>query len=422
MIKSTISIVLGIALFITIVPSARAQKAGGNDWPQFLGPDRTGISKEKGLIKTWPEGGLKELWRVPGGVGMGGVSIVADRAYALVQRQGKQSVIALNAVNGKLLWETPIADTFKNAMGNGPRTAPTVAGKMVYAYSGEGILAALDSTNGKVAWSRDIPRDHRGKPAEYGMASSPLLTENLVVVVAGCPKATVVAYDRKTGKPAWAYSQNDAAGYCSPTLMKLGGRPQIVSFSGAAAFGLNPRNGRAYWRYGFVTDYNCNIATPLLYKNGVFISAGENHGSALLSLKPAADGFSVTEKWKSFGRSSVMRNEWQTSVLIDGFLYGFDNKGSAGPISHLTCISAETGEKAWEKTRFGKGNLIAADGKLFMTTMKGELVVAKISSESYQELGRMELLEQTRQAPALSNGRLFLRDGREIVCVDVRAK
>ena len=125
---------------------------------------------------------------------------------------------------------------------------------------------------------------------------------------------------------------------------------------------------------------------------------------------------------KSGSRSvkSVLRSEWQTPLLLDGFLYGMDNVGGAGPVTHLTCVNATTGERAWQVLRFGKGNLIAADGKLFMTTMAGELVVARASSKKYDELGRATLMETTRQAPALSNGRLYLRDGREILCLDVR--
>ena len=174
------------------------------------------------------------------------------------------------------------------------------------------------------------------------------------------------------------------------------------------------------WRYSFKTNYECNIATPLEIKGQVFLSSGENHGSVLLALKPQAEKFELREVWSSFGPKSVLRNEWQTSMLVGGYLYGMDNVGGAGPITHLTCIEAATGERKWQEARFGKGNLIAADGKLFMTTMKGELVIARANPERYDEIGRATVLGPTRQAPALSNGRLFLRDDKEILCLDVR--
>ena len=128
----------------------------------------------------------------------------------------------------------------------------------------------------------------------------------------------------------------------------------------------------------------------------------------------------MREVWTSQGVKSVLRNEWQTSLLIDGFLYGMDNVGGAGPITHLTCINAATGERMWQQARFGKGNLIAAEGKLFISTMKGELVIVQASPEKYIELGRSTVLDATRQAPALADGLLYLRDDKEIVCLDVR--
>ncbi len=152
----------------------------------------------------------------------------------------------------------------------------------------------------------------------------------------------------------------------------------------------------------------------------VFISSGENHGSVLLALSPKDGKFDVREVWSSQGTKSVLRSEWQTSILLDGHLYGMDNVGSAGPVTHLTCIKADTGERAWQQLRFGKGNFIAADGKLFISTIKGELVVARATPKGYEEIGRKEVLGFTRQAPALAGGLLYLRDDAEIVCLDVR--
>jgi outer membrane protein assembly factor BamB len=216
-------------------------------------------------------------------------------------------------------------------------------------------------------------------------------------------------------------SEGDAAGYSSPTLLDVGGREQIVAFTGGSVLGLAARTGSVLWHYPYETDFNCNIATPLAYDGQVFISAGENHGSVLLKLFLDGDKFQPTEVWSSQGTKSVLRNEWQTSMLVDGYLYGFDNVGSAGPVTHLTCVNAATGDRAWQELRFGKGNLIFADGKLFISTMKGEIIVAKASPKSYEEIGRANVISTTRQAPALSNGLLYLRDDEEIVCLNVRA-
>jgi outer membrane protein assembly factor BamB len=184
--------------------------------------------------------------------------------------------------------------------------------------------------------------------------------------------------------------------------------------------GLAPTTGAILWRYPYVTEYDCNIATPLAYDGKVFISAGENHGCALLELIPKGDQFEPRPVWTSEGPKSVLRNEWQTSILSDGHLYGFDNVGSAGPVTHLACVDIQSGQRIWQQLRFGKGNLIAADGKLVISTMKGELVLARVTPKGYEEIGRQSLLGQTRQAPALAAGLAYLRDSQEIVCVDLR--
>ena len=151
----------------------------------------------------------------------------------------------------------------------------------------------------------------------------------------------------------------------------------------------------------------------------VFVSAGESHGSALLAIDNSDGESTVEEAWTSFGPRAVLKNEWQTSIWLDGLLFGLDNVGSAGPVTHLACVDPKTGRQIWQQPRFGKSNMIAADGKLFFTTMKGEVVVAKAARTGYHELGRMKVLETTRQAPSLANGVLYVRDDKEIVALQV---
>jgi outer membrane protein assembly factor BamB len=341
----------------------------------------------------------------------------------MVQRAGKQWVVALDAGSGKTLQEVAVAPEFRNTMGDGPRGTPALVGKMAYVFTGEGILAAVDLDEGKISWSRDTLEELDGTVADYGMASSPLVVEDLVIVTPGAAKGTVAAYDRKTGKPAWqavAGGGNDTAGYSSPTLLNAAGADQVVVFEGKACLGLEPKTGRQLWRHPYVTNFDCNIAAPIAHDDRILISCGENHGSELLAIEPADKAFRVKKVWASQGPDSVLRSEWQTPILLDGYLYGMDNVGGAGPITHLTCVEFATGKRMWQEKRFGKGNLIAADGKLWISTMKGELVVVRATPKQFEELGRAEVLGSTRQAPALANGLLYLRDGREIVCLDVR--
>jgi outer membrane protein assembly factor BamB len=393
--------------------------ASAGDWPQFLGPDRNGISDETGLIDAFPASGPTVVWSVEGGVGMSGIAVVGDSAFTLVQKDGSQIVIALDAATGDTRWETPVALAYENSMGDGPRATPTVADGRVFVFTGEGILAALDAASGDLLWSHDTPADFGGQPAVYGMACSPLAAGDLVVVTVGAPQATLAAYYQESGEVAWTYASGNASGYSSPALLHVNDVDQIVAFTGASACGLTT-SGDELWSYPFETDYDCNIAVPLAVGNQVFISSGENHGSAMLSV-PGTAGGDVGELWTSFGTESTLRNEWQTSILLDGYLYGFDNIGSAGPVTNLACVNAETGEQVWLERRFGKGNLIAADGKLWMTNMEGELIIVRATPEGFEELSRASVLGSTRQAPSLSAGRLYVRDDAVIMCVDIRA-
>jgi len=402
---------------LVVFASVGASLATGADWPQFLGPNRNGVSAETGLVDSFPKSGPKEIWRAKGGVGMSGMAISGGRALTLIQKEGQQWLIALDAATGKSLWQTPLAAEYENQMGNGPRATPTIVADKVFVYTGEGILSAHNFSDGKQLWSHNVVKDHGGEPADYGMACSPLVVGKLVVVTAGAPKAAVVAYDAASGKEAWAVG-DELSGYSSPALLEAGGKKQIVAYTGSAILGVEPEDGKRLWRYEYETDFGCNIATPLAVEGNVFCSSGENHGSVLLSLKPNGTTFTAKSVWESQGPSSVLRAEWQTPILVDGYLYGFDNVGSAGPVTHLTCVEAATGKRMWQQPRFGKGNLIYADGKLFLTTMKGELIIARAIPKAYEELGRATILGQTRQAPALSDGRIYLRDDKEIVCVE----
>jgi outer membrane protein assembly factor BamB len=413
---------LGVLILVGSTPTQSADKpAVVAEWPQILGPNRNGISAETNLLDQWPTDGPQEIWRVRGGVGMSGLAISRGRLITVVQRDGNQTVVALDAKTGKPIWEQVVAPQYRNGMGDGPRATPTIAGDQVFIFTGEGILLALGFKDGKIQWTHNVLKELNGKEADYGMACSPLVVGEHVIITSGAPEATVVAYETKTGKQAWA-TGDDVAGYSSPALLNVGGKLQVVAYTGGSVLGLNPQTGANLWRYPYETNYECNIAIPLAVKGQVFISSGENHGSALLSLKPKGEAFDVSEVWVSQGTKSVLRTEWQTAILLDGYLYGMDNVGGAGPITHLTCINAATGERAWQQLRFGKGNLIAADGKLWISTMKGELVLVRATPKNYEEIGRKVVIGTTRQAPALADGLCYLRDDKEIVCLDVRKR
>ena len=392
------------------------------DWTQFLGTHRNGGSTEKNLINEWPSNGPKINWRTPLGVSMSSVVVSNGQAFTLFQDESDLYAVALTADTGKEVWRTKFAAAYENAMGNGPRSTPTVADDRLFVFTGEGMLAAFNAKDGKELWKVNVPSSLKGEASEYGMSCSPLVVGNMVVVHTGNADAAVAAFDTKTGKSLWK-SATGKAGYSSPVLMTLAGKEQIVTLTADAAFGIETNDGKVLWKFPFPTEYDCNTACPVQWgESEVLISAGENHGSALLQIATKGTTFSAEEVWSSYGKDSQLRAEWQTPVIHDGHLYGLDNSGSAGPITNLVCIRLKDHETVWQKGRFGKSNLILADGKLFLTTMNGEVVIVEASPAGFKELGRATIMETTRQAPTLSNGFLFVRDDKEVICIDVRAK
>lgn len=432
------------ALPLIVMMCLAGSAAKSDDWPQFLGLHRNGVSAETGLISEWPASGPKIAWRTSLGVSMSGVAVANDSAYTMFQDDSDQYVVCLNATDGKEHWRTPVAPMYENGMGNGPRATPTVVDGKVFAFTGEGILVALKADDGKLLWSVDVPKLLSGKPNEYGVSCSPLVTKDHVIVHSGTKTAAVAAFGIADGKLAWKAGRGNA-GYSSPVMMKLGGKDQIVSLTAAGAIGLEPASGTELWSFPFPTEYDCNTASPLyldgehvlisasylfsmslcslfMYLDGehVLISAGENHGSVIIKVKPDPQGGKAESVWSTLGKDSQLRAEWQTPVIHDGYLYGLDNSGSAGPITNLVCIRLEDHKTMWQKNRFGKSNLILADGKLFLTTMAGEVVIVEASPKEFHELGRATVMETTRQAPAIANGHLLVRDDKEVVCIDVR--
>lgn len=392
------------------------------DWPQFLGPHRNGtITEAPKLLESFPATGPNVLWRVPGGPGQSGFAIADGRAFTMLLRDGQQVLTALNADNGRTIWNTALAPQYKNSMGgDGPRATPTVVGDRVLAYTGEGILVAANVGDGQILWKQNLPKTFAAKPAEYGMASSPLIVGDTAVVTVGAPQATVVAVDLKSGDVRWKAGSGNA-GYSTPALLNVNDQPQIVAVVGKEVLGLAPATGKVLWSYPFATAYDCNTATPIEIDGDVLISAGENHGSVRLKIASDGDEYRVSEVWHSFGGQASLRSEWQTPLQIGKYVYGFDNVGSAGAVTHLSCIDAQTGENQWKKTRFGKANAILVDGKMIAANMKGELILGRLTPTGYNEADRAKVIDSTRQAPAFVDGKVFLRDDREFVCIDLRS-
>ncbi|MEO1528007.1 MAG: PQQ-binding-like beta-propeller repeat protein [Planctomycetota bacterium] len=405
--------VVPIAFTLVLVPLI--QPIQGDDWPQFLGPNRNGVTSETGLVDSI-DGAVEVVWKIRGGIGMSAVAVAGGDAVTTWNAGGKQWLVSMDSKTGARRWATALAPSYGNSMGDGPRATPVITDDRVIAYTGEGILVAVQRKSGKELW-RAAPFASSGSPhSEYGMSSSPLIVGENVVVHVGGARPTVQAFAVSDGAPVWS-SGTGTAGYSSPTLLNVADKSQLVCFTGAGVISLEATSGKELWRYPFKTPYDCNTATPIVVNGGVFISAGENHGCVLLDVRSRNGAYEVSERWSSVDTKSVMRNEWQTSVLVGDYLYGFDNVGSAGPVTHLSCVEATTGKPVWQQKRFGKANLTLADGKLWITTMKGELVLVRATPKGYEELGRAPLCGKTRQSLTVADGHGYIRDDREVLCI-----
>jgi len=387
-----------------------AQIALGDDWPQWRGPKQDGISRETGLLAEWPEKGPAELWRAPLGNGFSAVSVVGSQAFTLFGSNDGEFAVAVNVADGKTLWKTRLGDLFKNdSYGDGPRTTPAVDSGRVYVLSGKGALRCLNAADGHAVWGFDLLEKLGGEPPDYGFSASPVVMGDMLVVVAGARNGkSLAAFDKANGKVLWT-ALDDKIGYSTPREVAIDGVPQIIVLMGEALVIVSPSDGKEYWRHAWKTEQDANVASPVIAGNRLFISTGYSTGCALFELsvkggKPAA---------KRIWANKEMKNYFSTSVLVDGYLYGFNN-------NKLTCLDFRTGKTRWSSGGFNRGSLLAADGKLIIYGAQGLLALAEISPNSYKELARFKFCdERTWTVPTLSGGRLFLRNEKELACVNV---
>lgn len=405
-----------IRFWIPILGILLASSVHAADWPQWLGPNRNGASPETGLLTSWPKGGPKQLWKVKGGVGYSSVAIAQGKAITQVQHDGGEYVLALDAAKGTKLWETKIAGEYKNSYGDGPRATPTIEGKFVYVHSPSGPLACLDVEKGSIVWSINLLKDMEGKNLSWGLAASPLVVGDLVYALPGAKGAAVAAFNKADGKIAWKGGGDDQAGYATPQLVTVGGQKQIVFFNADALFAMTADAGKELWRVKWKTGFDCNICTPLVInQNRLFVSSGEDVGCAMFKLSASKPEV----LWESKGKKSVMENYWANSVYYDDHLYGITGHFHETRM-HLNCVDANTGKLMWSERDYGKSAVTVADGYLYITTFKGDVVLAKCNPQKYEEVSRAKLLAERRPTNAtIAEKRLYLRDHDNIYCFDI---
>jgi outer membrane protein assembly factor BamB len=396
----------------TPAPSTSAPGTLTAEWPSFRGPHWDGRYDQRPIQTSWPASGLKPMWKQPIGEGYASFVIAERRAFTIEQRGPEEVVSAYDVATGRELWTNRWTAVFEESMGgNGPRATPTWNGGKIFALGGSGEMRAIDAATGRTLWRTNILSDAGASNLQWGMAASPLVVGNTVVVLPGGSSGqSVVAYDITTGKRAWA-SLDDAASYSSPMLVTLAGVKQIVLFTATRLVGVTPEDGRLLWEFPWKTQYGVNASQPIvLGGDRLFLSTGYGTGAGVVEIASTDGQLSAREVW----RNNLMKNQFTSSVLHEGYIYGLDE-------SILACLDAATGEKKWKNGRYGYGQVMLASGHLIVLTEQGELALVRATPAKFEELARFAVLDgKTWNHPAMSEGVLLVRNANEMVAFDLR--
>ena len=386
--------------------------AGGAYWTGFRGPERNGTYRQLPILTAWPATGPRLLWKQPVGGGYASFAVARGRAFTIEQRGPQEVVAAYDALTGRELWTNAWTATFSESMGgDGPRATPAWSDGQVFALGGTGELRSLDEATGRVAWRTNILQDAGARNLQWGIAASPLVVDDTVVVLpGGAGGQSVVAYAKRDGKRVWS-ALDDQQSYSSPMLATIAGIRQIVVFSAVRVAGLTPDGRQVLWEYPWKTDFDVNASQPVLVgDNRVFLSSGYGHGAVMLEVTPGTPAWSVREVW----RNIRMKNQFSTTLVHDGHLYGLDE-------SILACLDAATGDVKWKGGRYGYGQVVLASDHLIVLTESGELVLVRATPEGHQELARFPAIEgKTWNHPVLSDGYLLVRNANEMAAFDLR--
>ncbi len=395
-------------------PTAPAAQAA--DWPQWRGPERSGISRETGLLKQWPAAGPAAQWSASGlGAGYGSLAVKGNQV--LVQGlKGRDSVVtSLGRADGKVQWTRVIGPGRENDRGSGPRSTPTVDGDRVFVLTENGDLASLRAQDGSILWQRNILRDFSGQNISWLLSESPLVDGEKVIVTPGGRNAGMVALDKATGKTIWtARELSDEAGYSSAIVADVQGVRTVMALTSSAGVGVRVSDGKLMWRNRSAANGTANAATPVFANNSVFYTSSYGTGGALLSL--TAQGGDVRAQEVYFTRD--MQNHHGGVIAVGGTLYGFNN-------SILAALDMPTGKPLWRNRSVGKGALTYADGLFYVLSEDNVVGLAEATPAGYKERGRFTISDlgfPSWAHPVVAGGRLYLRNQGTVLTYDIRAK
>ena len=402
--------------FLTLSLFAGAAAAGGGDWPQFLGPQRDGHSPETKLNWDWPKGGPKVVWQFNAGSGWAGPVVAGERLVFFHRVGDEEVVLCLDPATGKEAWKHSYRTKYTDDFGfdDGPRATPTIAGETVFTLGANGDLTALELATGKKLWSRNLLADYKAGKGFFGAACSPLVVGGKVLVNVGGKGAGVVALEATTGKEVWK-STDDGASYSSPVSAEIDGKPAAIFLTRRGLRVLAPGTGKSLYDFPWRPRDNNSVqaASPLVWKDEVFLSVSYATGAALVRLKKGE----AEEVWSN---DKSLSSQYNTAVRVGDYIYGTHGRSDYGN-GELRCVEWKSGAVKWAEKDFGVASVIAVDGGVLALTEGGELVRFDASPDGYKERARAAILTKpTRAAPALAGGRFFARDGKKLVCVSLK--
>ncbi len=397
------------------------------DWPQWRGPERTGhVPAGVAVPKTLP-GEPKVIWRIKIGEGLASPVVAGGKVFFLDNTGGKETTHAAEAATGKLLWSMPLDEPFKDSQGPvGPRCTPLVDGGRVYAQSCRGELQCLATADGKLIWRANFVKDfgatftgEKGQAAgasRHGNNGSPVVDGNhLIVLVGGTNGAGVVCFDKTNGKVIWK-SLDDTAAYAPPIVATLAGMKQIVVFMVGSLSGLDARDGKPLWSVPFKTSFARHVTTPVVVADQVFI-ASHQFGLVATKILRDAGAWRASTMWTN----KAAAFNFASPVAVGRHLYG------VGAAKDLVCVDVTTGTLAWAKTGYFTsgadkayaGFVVMAENLLALTD-SGQLLLVAADPQECRELGRAQVCGFNWCNPAYADGKLFVRDARELLCVELR--
>jgi len=391
-------------------------------WPQWGGPNRNFATDAKGLADTWPNDGPKKLWSRHLGPGNSSIIVDGGRLFTMYRSGDDEIVVALNADDGKTMWErkyaAPIPKGMNAANSKGPNATPIVAGDFLYTVGVAGHLHCLRKKDGDIVWTKNYLTDFKGKVPLYGFSSTPVVFKDQLIAAVGGAKCGVVAFDLNSGSVLWQehnYGTKGMGLYSSPIVVNAGGKEQLILVSETDVVGLDPNSGKVRWSHPFANQGKINVSTPHWGLDGLLcVSSGGDGGTSGLKFGETNSRVKPKKVWANLKMSLAIGN----LARIGDFIYGSSTKGM-GP-SFLTGINVKDGKLLWSERGFSRANVLAADGKLIILDEDGNLALAVPSPEKLDVKSKAKLLKKPAwTVPTLVGQTLYMRDNKVIMALDL---